>query len=392
MPQFHGGMPVLIGGMVLDIHATPSIPPERNSTTPGKVDYILGGVARNVADCMSKLGTKSYMISAVGLDVAGNLLLEQWQSAGLPTDGIQQGLDIKTATVCNMFDADGELEAGVASVESIERCLTPEWIRQFRSTISSAPVLMVDANLSPCALEASCQMATEYGIPVWFEPVSVAKSKRVASVASYITFASPNEHELVAMAKALSGRDVVHPTQRNCNTAKYSTESMIQMLKPAILVLLENGIKFVLVTVGSDGAFLCSSVGPGCMGERLYTAKFHGMGKELFDVVTRNCPPKHYSCSTIYEKGSHLFVVHFPALPASVVRVSGAGDCMVGGILASLCSGLNVMQSVSVGVASAKAAIQVETNVPSAFSLAAISNDARVVFSSAKVVFQESAL
>jgi sugar/nucleoside kinase (ribokinase family) len=36
-----------------------------------QVHYALGGVARNVADCMSKLGTKPFMISAVGLDMAG---------------------------------------------------------------------------------------------------------------------------------------------------------------------------------------------------------------------------------------------------------------------------------------------------------------------------------
>ncbi|KAK9187274.1 hypothetical protein WN944_018666 [Citrus x changshan-huyou] len=31
-----------------------------------------GGVARNVAECMSKLGAKPYMISALGLDMAGD--------------------------------------------------------------------------------------------------------------------------------------------------------------------------------------------------------------------------------------------------------------------------------------------------------------------------------
>ncbi|GAY66543.1 hypothetical protein CUMW_249520 [Citrus unshiu] len=36
------------------------------------VNYVLGGVARNVAECMSKLGAKPYMISALGLDMAGD--------------------------------------------------------------------------------------------------------------------------------------------------------------------------------------------------------------------------------------------------------------------------------------------------------------------------------
>ncbi|KAL0009957.1 hypothetical protein SO802_005065 [Lithocarpus litseifolius] len=65
-------------------------------------------------------------------------------------------------------------------------------------------------------------------------------------------------------------------------------------------------------------------------------------------------------------------VVHCPAVPVSVVRLTGAGDCLVGGTLASICAGLNLMQSVAVGIAVAKAAIAAETNVPTAFSLASI--------------------
>lgn len=38
-----------------------------------------------------------------------------------------------------------------------EKFLTPDWIQQFIRHISSAPVLMVDANLSPPALAASCK-------------------------------------------------------------------------------------------------------------------------------------------------------------------------------------------------------------------------------------------
>lgn len=37
-----------------------------------QVNYLLGGVARNVAECMSKLGTNPFMISALGLDMAGD--------------------------------------------------------------------------------------------------------------------------------------------------------------------------------------------------------------------------------------------------------------------------------------------------------------------------------
>ena len=182
-----------------------------------------------------------------------------------------------------------------------------------------------------------------------------------------VSFASPNEDELIAMANALSCTNAFPPIERG---NKYSTESLFQKLKPAIWVLLEKGIRIVVVTLGSDGAFLCSR-GPSFMRAVFERIKPHGSSRQLYMIVTSSCPPHWYDATNL-ERDSHLFAVHFPALPVSVVRLTGAGDCLVGGMLASICAGLNVMQSLAVGVAAAKASVEAETNVPIAFSLANI--------------------
>ncbi|KDP46228.1 hypothetical protein JCGZ_10068 [Jatropha curcas] len=386
--KYEEGDPVVIGGMVLDIHATPSMPPCPRTTIPGKVQYALGGVARNIAECMSKLGTKPYMISALGLDIAGNLLLEYWNSAGLSTEGIRKHQDTRTAVITSTFDTHGEVVVGVADVEAVEKFLTPEWILQFKGNISSASALLVDANLNPPALEAACQVAAEYNIPVWFEPVSVAKSIRIASVVNKVTFVSPNEDELIAMANALSIGSMFHPIERD--NIK-STESLFQMLKPAISVLLDKGVKIVVATLGANGVFLCSK-DPNCMSSSWERAKRNGFSRWLYDTVASSCSSSKVSVAMQGEGHSCLFAAHFPALPASVVRLTGAGDNMVGGILASLCSGLDIMQSVAVGVAVAKAAIETETNVPSTFSLASIADDAKWGYAAAKVMVHRSML
>ncbi|KAK2380713.1 hypothetical protein P8452_36890 [Trifolium repens] len=383
---------VIIGGMVLDIHATPSIHANPGTTTPGKVYYVQGGVARNVAECMSKLGAKPYMISALGFDMAGNLLLEQWKTAGLSTEGILKNKDIETPVVCNIFDINGEVAAGVASVEALEKYLTPDWILRYKSTLLSAPVLMVDANLSGPSLETSCKMAVDTGCPVWFEPVSVTKSRRISSIAKYVTFASPNEDELIAMANALSGSDEFRPLKENHKKDNLSAGSFFQILKPAALVLLENGIKVVLVTLGSNGVFLCSKGGTSCFKTPLAKTNRSGFSGQLYKAVMQNFPPNCYSGFSEPDSSNRLFAVHFPSLPASVVRLTGAGDCLVGGTLASICAGLDIMQSVSVGIAVAKAAVEVEANVPSSFSLAAIADDAKSVFCNAKMLFHQSML
>ncbi|MQL83014.1 hypothetical protein Taro_015496, partial [Colocasia esculenta] len=413
--------PVIIGGMVLDIHAKPFTPAKPGTTTPGKVEYVRGGVSRNVAECMSKLWSKPFLISVVGLDMPGELLLEYWKSSGLPMDGILKHPGISTPVVSNIFDVSGELAAAVASVEAVvsffllrDTLLNPilgnrtkqfphlhlkfsmfpnsnfsycsrniNWIQQFRHHISSAPILMLDANLLPSSLEAACHIAAEYRIPVWFEPVSVSKSKRIAPIAKHVTFASPNEAELFAMANALSSGDA-QCSYKNIGE-RQSVEDLLQDLKPAICILLEKGIKFLVVTLGADGVFLCSGDGAEFSKSYVDTGS-SSSGLRLCEIVNENFPSKQSACTINPEQiKNHAYILHLPALPASVMSLTGAGDCLVGGTLASVCAGLNVMQSIAVGISAATAAVETRFNVPHQYDLTRIAGDVKRILCAAKL-------
>ncbi|KAI6677795.1 hypothetical protein NL676_038591 [Syzygium grande] len=345
---------VIIGGMVLDIHALPLSPPAPGTTTPGKVHY-------------------PFFISAVGHDMAGNRLLEHWRSTGCPIEGILQTQDITTAVVCCVLDPNGEVAAGVASFESIEKFLTAEWIQQFRYKISSAPVVMVDANLNNCALEASCRLAAGDNIPLWFEPVSVAKSKKIAPLVKYVTYVSPNEDELFAMADALSPGKLYLSSERYKSEKNCPPESLIKMLKPAIILLLEKGVK------NCKASILTRTV--------VVKPQPLGVSSELHRLISPNCPSHKFHDARQIKGSSHLFALHLPGLPVSVKKLTGAGDCLVGATLASICEGLNVIQAISVGIAAAKATVEADSNVPLTFDLIGVADDARLVYSAAKVVF-----
>ncbi|EOA38005.1 hypothetical protein CARUB_v10009474mg [Capsella rubella] len=365
--------PVIIGALILDVHAKPATTPISGTTVPGQVLFTPGGVARNVADCIFKLGIKPFMIGTLGLDAPANALLKEWK---LSTEGILRREDITTPIVSLVYDMNGEVSAGVAGVDAVEKFLTPAWIQRFVKNISSAPVLMLDANLSTLALEASCKLAAEFNVPVWFEPVSVTKSRRIASIAKYVTMVSPNQDELVAMANALCTRNLFHPFKPE--ESKLSIEDMFCVLKPAIWVLLENGIKVVIVTLGSNGALLCSKENPT---RALNINRKLPKSGEIFKRVQSVCSPNRFS-----ESSPGLFAMHFPTIPAKVKKLTGAGDCLVGGTVASLSDGLDLIQSLAVGIASAKAAVESDENVPPEFNLDLVSDDAELVYNGAKML------
>ena len=45
--------------------------------------YTFGGVARNVAECMTRLGTPPFFISAVGSDRSGNLITSYLEKSAM---------------------------------------------------------------------------------------------------------------------------------------------------------------------------------------------------------------------------------------------------------------------------------------------------------------------
>lgn len=185
-----------------------------------------------------------------------------------------------------------------------------------------------------------------------------------------ISFTSPNEDELIAMANALSGQDLFSPIKQDNSI---TIESFFEQLKSAVWVLLEKGIKVVVLTVGARGVFVCSKGQPSFMkiSSKEEINKYKSCS-QLFRTLATSCPPNMFPVSPVTEKSSFLFAMHFPALPASVVRLTGCGDCLVGGMLASICAGLNIYQSTAIGIATAKATVETENNVPHEFHSAKI--------------------
>ncbi|KAH7284100.1 hypothetical protein KP509_34G039600 [Ceratopteris richardii] len=296
--------------------------------------------------------------------MAGDLLIAHWRSMGLRIDGICRVSDVSTPVVSAVFDENGELAGAVADTHSFEKHLTPEWISRFQSQIKSASLVVLDANLSEVALQAACELAKEARVPVWFEPVSFSKSVRHSSISSHLMFVSPNEAELVAMSEGTCCKLENTFSSQNCSN---NVQSILSILEVHIQKLLDDGIMFIVLTLGALGVVLCWHGTQTLSGnEKLSELKGN-------HIQTLNKPIP-----------SNVCYVHFPALPASVVSVSGAGDCFVAGVLATLCGHRGLYESIAFGIAVARHAVQSEMNVPTSLCRVQLTANAQEVLSSAR--------
>ena len=96
-----------------------------HSTSPGTITLSSGGVGRNIVEAAHRvlvsqgLPSAAVLLSAVGNDVFGNLLVEGMAELGMRTDGLEViPQEDKRTAVCSMvFDGAGGLIGGVADME-----------------------------------------------------------------------------------------------------------------------------------------------------------------------------------------------------------------------------------------------------------------------------------
>ena len=356
-------------------------------SVPGNIRFVPGGVARNIAHNLAILGqitgsptlASPILIAAVGDDAAGSSLIESCEHIGINIDGVMIVPGGATPSVSIIFDGQGDVAASVADVNLLETAITPQILMEHRRRIQGSFCVLIDGDLSQKAVEVSNHLKKnkknrgllvsltfffsfiwqaaariarhESGTITWFEPVSAPKSTRAVHILPLLDYASPNLAELKSMAEAvkmyLPKQSYSHCTalseQFNSNSSKI--EQVFLSLRPLLQLVLNEGLGNVVLTLGGDGAALC----------------------------------------TMTKDKKQIIIYHCNALPATVVNCSGAGDCLVSGFLYALAIGKRPEQALTYGIAAAKSAVESDTNVPASFSLHALINDADRVASGMKL-------
>ena len=264
--HLHPGTAVVVGGMVLDVTASPGPHARlrRGSSTPGAVLQNPGGVARNIAEGLARLvgdaGPAPLLISAVGDDVAGRVLIDAWRALGGDTRGVRVCTGASTPVVATVLDHDGEVAASVADTLTAEKGLDASWIARHAGSIGRATVLVLDGNCAESTIAAAVDAAErvvgawangEQKPLVWFEPVSVAKSIRATEVLAKLDFTSPNAGECRAMANAVRARAGVAPLPMDSSVFEFrNIDDAVSMICDDVETLLRAGVRRVVLTLG----------------------------------------------------------------------------------------------------------------------------------------------
>jgi pseudouridine kinase len=175
-PVARDGAVVVIGGCNVDIAGRAALVARPGDSTPGSVRQSPGGVARNIAENLARLGHPVRLVSALGRDAAGRWLRARTAAAGVDVRGCIGVPGAGTAHYLSLHGPDGALLQAVNDMAALES-LAPEHLARERRHLQAARAIVVDANLRADTL--AWLFAQDLAAPFFADAVSAAKAPRL---------------------------------------------------------------------------------------------------------------------------------------------------------------------------------------------------------------------
>lgn len=223
------------GGANLDIQGKSFSTFLPGDSNPGSLSISPGGVGRNIAENLSRLGMETELVSLFGTDALAAVLTDSLRATSIRYDrSIFLPEKPSSAYLC-LLDSDGSLAGAVAAMELLEE-LTLEMMEKCWQAGDEADLVILDANLPQLVLTAA--LKRWQGKPVLVDPVSEAKAGRVQSVLNMLEMIKPNLRE----AELLAG--LRYPSV---------SEGPVQRAGRAAMALVGLGVGEVFVSIGHLG-------------------------------------------------------------------------------------------------------------------------------------------
>ena len=231
-----------VGGANIDIHGRSTRALQANDSNPGTVYMTAGGVARNIAENLVRLGVDCRLITAVGDDHNGHTLMRLMNDAGINTQYVQKIASAQTSTYLSVIDASGDMTVAIADMDIIDQ-LTPARLRPCQSMLHQSSLIVLDTNLPDSTL---AWLAREFAEQTLFvDTVSTAKAPRIKQHLHSVHTLKTSTIE----AEALTGLEAKTRPQ----------------LQEVAAQLHAAGVERVFVTRGSQGVFYSTGDGQGTM-------------------------------------------------------------------------------------------------------------------------------
>lgn len=268
------GRVVVIGGANLDVVGHSFAPLVPSDSNPGYVRRSAGGVGRNIAENLARLGVSTTLITAFGQDANAEYVAEKCRSVGID---LSRSLmtELPGSLYLAILDDGGEMALALSDMRPLDR-LTPRVLEERADVIDEAGLVVAEANLPYESLEWLAQRRTRLLV----DSVSTRKAEKLKPLlARFDALKCTAEEALVMLGRQPGPRDPATERERE-------VPDRLELAR----ALNSIGVESAFVTAGDRGT---------------YYAADHRSG-------------------------------HLPAPRTTVANTTGAGDAFAAGVAAGL--------------------------------------------------------
>ena len=229
---------LVLGASIVDIFGFCGRSYAQRDSIPGHIKISFGGVCRNIAENLARVGINTQFISTLGDDENGKSILEHSRKLGYNMENSLFLEGESTPTYLAILNHQGEMESAVVDMESLNK-MDEAFVDGKHEVFENAEYTIVDSD-NPILLE---YILKKYQGKSKFilDPVSAKKAKKIRHLVKYFHTIKPNRFE----TEALCG-------------FKIETNDD---LRKAGRFFIEQGVKNVFISLDADGIYYITSEG-----------------------------------------------------------------------------------------------------------------------------------
>jgi pseudouridine kinase len=231
---------VCIGAANLDRKLRSNSTLALRTSNPASAVESFGGVARNIAENLARLGTQVALLTATGKDSSGAALLAHAEALGIDTRGALTLDDAASGTYTAVLDQDGEMVVALADMALYDR-IDAAFVASRQAQLASSSLLVADLNLPLDTVEALRQEAKRVDAPLVLVAVSEPKMARLPRELDGVSLLILNAGELATRV----GRPLARDGE----------------LEAAMRDVQAQGVRDLVVTRGAEGVLLTTADG-----------------------------------------------------------------------------------------------------------------------------------
>lgn len=226
-----GSYAAVVGSANVDIGGRAFAPLIERDSNPGAVGISYGGVGKNIAHNLRLLGADVYMLTALGTDALSGELRRSCERSGIDMSRAREVPGGAAPIYLFISDEDGDMRLAVCDAE-IAGSIDESYLARNLELLNGAAAVAADCNLSR---EALAFLAGHCTAPLFVDPVSVSKARRLSGLLGGIHTLKPN----ILEAEELTGVEI-------------RDRASLELAGQRIL---DAGVQRVFISLGAKGLY-----------------------------------------------------------------------------------------------------------------------------------------